>query len=98
MREMIFSGAFARHPRLTLAIIEFELRGRPTRFPTMDHNLARRQASRGKILAEILQGVPADEQAKPAPDPDQRRPRVQFRRGAAKGPCLNNQPTPAVLA
>jgi predicted TIM-barrel fold metal-dependent hydrolase len=24
----------------------------------------------GKILAEILEGVPDDEQAKPAPDPD----------------------------
>jgi hypothetical protein len=30
----------------------------------------RRFPNRGKVLAEILAGVPADEQAKPAPDRD----------------------------
>jgi hypothetical protein len=32
--------------------------------------LRRRPQESRKILAEILEGVPDDEQAKPAPDPD----------------------------
>jgi hypothetical protein len=50
-----------------------------------------------KMLAQILAGVPDDEQAKPAPDrirgsPAATRPRVQFGCGEADRSCLKSQP------
>ena len=35
--DMIFSGVFERHPRLTLAIVEFELAWGLHLLPTMDY-------------------------------------------------------------
>jgi len=141
MCDLIFSGVFERHPRLTLAIVEFELSWAPHLLFTMDYTYRERHGEaiyrfkslpsrrRGacpreggdgilpsdffrrnivlsfqedaigirlrdaigvdnmmwgsdyphsestfpqsrKILAEILAGVPDDEQAKPAPDRD----------------------------
>ena len=120
MCDMIFSGVFERHPRLTLAIVEFELSWAPNVLAAMDYTYRERQEEafcrfKGdmrpsdffhtnvvlsfqedaigirlrdvigvdnmmwgsdyphsestfpqsrKILAEILSGVPADEQAK----------------------------------
>ena len=133
---MIFSGAFVRHPRLTLAIVEFELSWAPNVLTSMDYtyrerhgeaiywfrdgmlpsDFFRRNPGSGsgagfvmsfqedaigirlrdvvgtgdmmwgsdypqseptfprsrKILAEILEGVPDNEQAEPAPDHDPR--------------------------
>src|SRR5947208_15269800 len=37
MCDMIFSGVFERHPRLTLAIVEFELSWAPHVLTTMDY-------------------------------------------------------------
>ena len=124
--DMIFSGVFERHPRLTLAIVEFELAWAPHLLSTMDYTYRERHGEAiyrfknrrlpsdffrrnvvlsfqedaigirlrdvigvdnmmwgsdyphsestfpqsRQILAEILAGVPDDEQAKPAPDPD----------------------------
>jgi Amidohydrolase len=129
--DLIFSGVFERHPRLTLPIVEFELAWAPHPLSTMDYTyrerhgeaiyrfkngmlpsdffrrnvvLSFREDAIGirlrdaigpdsmiwdimmwgsdyphsestfpqsrKILAEILAGVPDDEQAKPAPDHD----------------------------
>jgi hypothetical protein len=50
-----------------------------------------------EILAEILTGVPDDEQAKPAPDhdpglPAATPPACTTRRGEADPPCLKSQP------
>jgi len=117
---MIFSGVFERHPRLTLAIVEFELAWAPHLLSTMDYTYRERHSEAiyrfkdgmspsdffrrnvvlsfqedaigirlrnvigvdnmmwgsdyphsestfprsGQILAEILEGVPKDEQAK----------------------------------
>jgi predicted TIM-barrel fold metal-dependent hydrolase len=131
MCDMIFSGVFERHPRLTLAIVEFELAWAANVLSSMDYTYRERHGEAiyrfkngmrpsdffrrnvvlsfqedaigirlrdvigpdnmiwdnmmwgsdyphsestfpqsRKILAEILEGVPEDEQAKPAPDPD----------------------------
>src|SRR5271165_1672010 len=131
MCDLIFSGVFERHPRLTLAIVEFELAWAHHLLSTVDYTYRERhgEAIYGfkdgmlpsdffrrnvvlsfqedaigirlrdvigpdnmiwdnmmwgadypnteptfpqsrKILAEILAGVPDDEQAKPAPDRD----------------------------
>jgi hypothetical protein len=123
MCDMIFSGVFERHPRLMLAIVEFELAWAPHVLSSMDYTYRERHAEAiyrfkdgmtpsdffrrnvalsfqedavgvrlrdvigvdnmmwgsdyphsestfpqsRKILAEILAGVPDDEQAKPAP-------------------------------
>jgi predicted TIM-barrel fold metal-dependent hydrolase len=120
MCDMIFSGVFERHPRLTLAIVEFELSWAPNVLTSMDYTYCERHGEAlyrfkdgmrpsdffrrnvvlsfqedaigirlrdvigvdnmmwgsdyphsestfpqsRKILAEILEGVPADEQAK----------------------------------
>jgi predicted TIM-barrel fold metal-dependent hydrolase len=125
MCDMIFSGVFERHPRLTLAIVEFELSWAPYLLTTMDYTYRERHEEAiyrfkdglrpsdffhrnivlsfqedavgirlrdligvdnmmwgsdyphsestfpqsRQILAQILAGVPEDEQAKPAPDP-----------------------------
>jgi predicted TIM-barrel fold metal-dependent hydrolase len=126
MCDLIFSGVFERHPRLTLAIVEFELSWVPNVLTSMDYTYRERHGEAiyrfknsmlpsdffrrnvvlsfqedaigirlrdvigvdnmmwgsdyphsestfpqsRKILAEILEGVPDDEQAKPAPDHD----------------------------
>src|SRR5918996_938595 len=41
--DMIFSGVFERHPRLTLAIVEFELAWAPYVLATMDYTYRERQ-------------------------------------------------------
>jgi predicted TIM-barrel fold metal-dependent hydrolase len=41
MCDLIFSGVFERHPRLTLAIVEFELAWAPHLLSTMDYNRER---------------------------------------------------------
>ena len=65
---MIFSGVFERHPRLTLAIVEFELAWAPNILASMDYTYRERHGESlyrlRKILAQILKGVPDDEQAK----------------------------------
>jgi predicted TIM-barrel fold metal-dependent hydrolase len=124
--DLIFSGVFERHPRLRVAIVEFELAWAPHLLSTMDYTYRERHGEAiyrfrdgmlpsdffrrkvvlsfqedaigirlrdvigtgnmmwgsdyphsestfphsRKILAEILAGVPDDEQAKPAPDRD----------------------------
>jgi predicted TIM-barrel fold metal-dependent hydrolase len=131
MCDLIFSGVFERHPRLRVAIVEFELAWAPNVLTSMDYTYRERHGEaiyrfKGgmlpsdffrrnvvlsfqedaigirlrdvigpdnmmwdnmmwgsdyphsestfpqsrKILAEILAGVPDDEQAKPAPDHD----------------------------
>src|SRR3989442_4010464 len=40
--DMIFSGVFERHPRLTLAIVEFELSWAPHLLSTMDYTYRER--------------------------------------------------------
>jgi predicted TIM-barrel fold metal-dependent hydrolase len=42
MCDMIFSGVFERHPRLTLAIVEFELSWAPHLLSTMDYTYRER--------------------------------------------------------
>jgi predicted TIM-barrel fold metal-dependent hydrolase len=42
--DMIFSGVFERHPRLTLAIVEFELAWAPHLLSTMDYTYRERHA------------------------------------------------------
>ncbi len=42
MCDMIFSGVFERHPRLTLAIVEFELAWAPHMLSTMDYTYRER--------------------------------------------------------
>jgi predicted TIM-barrel fold metal-dependent hydrolase len=42
MCDMIFSGVFERHPRLTLAIVEFELSWAPNLLTTMDYTYRER--------------------------------------------------------
>jgi hypothetical protein len=44
MCDMIFSGVFERHPRLTLAIVEFELAWAPNVLSSMDYTRRRRMA------------------------------------------------------
>jgi predicted TIM-barrel fold metal-dependent hydrolase len=40
--DLIFSGVFERHPRLRLAIVEFELAWAPHLLPTMDYTYRER--------------------------------------------------------
>ena len=42
MCDLIFSGVFERHPRLTLAIVEFELAWAPHLLSTMDYTYRER--------------------------------------------------------
>ena len=42
MCDMIFSGVFERHPRLTLAIVEFELSWAPNVLTSMDYTYRER--------------------------------------------------------
>jgi predicted TIM-barrel fold metal-dependent hydrolase len=42
--DLIFSGVFERHPRLTLAIVEFELAWAPHLLSTMDYTYRERGA------------------------------------------------------
>jgi predicted TIM-barrel fold metal-dependent hydrolase len=42
MCDLIFSGVFERHPRLTLAIVEFELAWAPHLLSTMDYTCRER--------------------------------------------------------
>jgi hypothetical protein len=42
MCDLIFSGIFERHPRLTLAIVEFELAWAPHLLSTMDYTYRER--------------------------------------------------------
>jgi hypothetical protein len=42
MCDLIFSGVFERHPRLTLAIVEFELAWVPHLLSTMDYTYRER--------------------------------------------------------
>src|SRR5262249_44473368 len=42
MCDMIFSGVFERHPRLTLAIVEFELSWAPNVITSMDYTYPER--------------------------------------------------------
>jgi hypothetical protein len=42
MWDLIFSGVFERHPRLTLAIVEFELTWAPHLLSTMDYTYRER--------------------------------------------------------
>ena len=42
MCDMIFSGVFERHPRLTLAIVEFELSWAPNVITSMDYTYRER--------------------------------------------------------
>src|SRR3981189_3059001 len=44
MCDLIFSGVFERHPRLTLAIVEFELSWAPNVLTTMDYTYRERHA------------------------------------------------------
>ena len=46
MCDLIFSGVLERHPRLTLAIVEFELAWAPHLLSTMDYTYRERQARR----------------------------------------------------
>jgi hypothetical protein len=48
MCDLIFSGVFERHPRLTLAIVEFELAWAPHLLSTMDYTY-RRAPRRGDL-------------------------------------------------
>src|SRR4051812_35835145 len=43
MCDLIFSGVFERHPRLTLAIVEFELAWAPHLLSSMDYTYRERQ-------------------------------------------------------
>src|SRR5580704_3303899 len=45
MCDMIFSGVFERHPRLTLAIVEFELSWAPNVLTSMDYTYCERRRS-----------------------------------------------------
>jgi hypothetical protein len=42
MCDLIFSGVFERHPRLTLAIVEFELAWAPHLLSTMEYTYRER--------------------------------------------------------
>ena len=58
MCDMIFSGVFERHPRLTLAIVEFELSWAPNVLTSMDYTYRERH---GEALYRFKDGlVPSD--------------------------------------
>ncbi|HEV2098415.1 MAG TPA: amidohydrolase family protein [Stellaceae bacterium] len=58
MCDMIFSGVFERHPRLTLAIVEFELAWAPNVLTSMDYTYRERH---GEALYRFKDGlVPSD--------------------------------------
>ena len=145
--DMIFSGVFERHPRLTLAIVEFELSWAPNVLTSMDYTYRERHGEAiyrfkngmlpsdffrrnvvlsfqedaigirlrevigvdnmmwgsdyphsestfpqsRKILAEILEGVPDDEQAKIAAGNTARV--YNFDVATADRPCLKSRPS-----
>ena len=58
MCDMVFSGVFERHPRLTLAIVEFELSWAPNVLTSMDYTYRERH---GEALYRFKDGlVPSD--------------------------------------
>src|SRR6202008_2144021 len=58
MCDMIFSGVFERHPRLTLAIVEFELAWAPNVLSSMDYTYRERH---GEAIYRFKNGmVPSD--------------------------------------
>ena len=58
MCDMIFSGVFERHPRLTLAIVEFELAWAPHVLSTMDYTYRERH---GEAIYRFKDGMlPSD--------------------------------------
>jgi hypothetical protein len=58
MCDMIFSGVFERHPRLTLAIVEFELSWAPNVLTSMDYTYRERH---GEALYRFKGGMlPSD--------------------------------------
>src|SRR5207247_3072555 len=58
MCDMIFSGVFERHPRLTLAIVEFELAWAPNVLTSMDYTYRERH---GEALYRFKGGMlPSD--------------------------------------
>jgi len=58
MCDMIFSGVFERHPRLTLAIVEFELAWAPNVLTSMDYTYRERH---GEALYRFKNGMlPSD--------------------------------------
>jgi predicted TIM-barrel fold metal-dependent hydrolase len=58
MCDMIFSGVFERHPRLTLAIVEFELSWAPHVLSTMDYTYRERH---GEAIYRFKDGmIPSD--------------------------------------
>jgi predicted TIM-barrel fold metal-dependent hydrolase len=50
--DLIFSGVFERHPRLTLAIVEFELAWAPHLLSTMDYH--------GEAIYRFKHGMPLE--------------------------------------
>lgn len=58
MCDMIFSGVFERHPRLTLAIVEFELSWAPYVLSTMDYTYRERHAEASYRFKDGM--VPSD--------------------------------------
>ena len=56
--DLIFSGVFERHPRLTLAIVEFELAWAPNVLTSMDYTYRERH---GEVLYRFKDGMlPSD--------------------------------------
>src|SRR5262249_19117267 len=54
MCDMIFSGVFERHPRLTLAIVEFELSWAPNVLTSMDYTYRERH---GEAIYRFKEGM-----------------------------------------
>ena len=54
MCDLIFSGVFERHPRLTLAIVEFELAWAPHLLSTMDYTYRERH---GEAIYRFKDGM-----------------------------------------
>ena len=54
MCDLIFSGVFERHPRLTLAIVEFEPAWAPHLLSTMDYTYRERH---GEAIYRFKDGV-----------------------------------------
>jgi hypothetical protein len=50
MGDLIFSGVFERHPRLTLAIVEFELTWAPHLLSTIDYTFRERRHAPERLL------------------------------------------------
>jgi hypothetical protein len=57
MCDLIFSGVFERHPRLTLAIVEFELAWAPHLLSTMDYTYRERH---GEAIYRFKHGMPLE--------------------------------------